>query len=144
MKIGIACDHAGFEMKEYLKKALVEGGHEIVDFGADSGESVDYPDYAHPLACAVENGDVIYGISLCYSGNGINMAMNKHKGLRAALCWCDEIAVLARRHNNANACSLPAHFITFEQALNIVNVFIGEQFDGGRHQRRIEKIPIIS
>lgn len=142
MKIGITCDHAGYEMKEHLKKVFSEKGYEVVDFGTNSTESVDYPDFAHPLANAIENGELEYGISICYSGNGINMTMNKHKGVRAALCWTEEIASLARHHNNANACSLPAHFITFDEAVRIVEVFLKETFDGGRHQRRIDKMPV--
>lgn len=142
MKIGIACDHAGYEMKEQLKKVLTEKGHEISDFGTNSNESVDYPDFAHKLASAVEKGDVLYGISICYSGNGINMTMNKHQGVRAALCWNVETASLARHHNNANACSLPAHFITIDEAIRIIDVFLKESFDGGRHQRRIDKMPV--
>ena len=142
MKIGIACDHAGYEMKEYLKKELAEKGHEVVDFGTNSTESVDYPDYAHPLAYAIENGEIVYGISICYSGNGINMVMNRHHGIRAALCWNEEVASLARHHNNANACSLPGHFVTMEEAVRIVDVFLSQDFDGGRHQRRIDKIDI--
>ncbi|MDR1054247.1 MAG: ribose 5-phosphate isomerase B [Prevotellaceae bacterium] len=141
MKIGIACDHAGYEMKEQLKKLLVEKGHEVRDFGTNSCTSVDYPDFAHPLALAIEKGEVVYGISSCYSGNGINMTMNKHQGIRAALCWNDEIAYLARHHNNANACSLPAHFISLEEAERIIGIFLAESFDGGRHQRRIDKMP---
>lgn len=142
MKVGIASDHAGYEMKEQLKQVLAEKGYELVDFGTNSTESVDYPDFAHPLASAIEAGEVEYGISICYSGNGINMTMNKHQGIRAALCWNTEIARLARRHNNANACSLPAHFITLVEAIHIVNIFLTEPFDGERHQRRIDKMPV--
>lgn len=141
-KLGMACDHAGYEMKEALGKYLKEKGHSIVDFGTNSSESVDYPDYAHPLALAVERGEVEYGISICGSGNGINMTMNKHQGVRAALCWNSEIAGLARLHNNANACSLPARFISLEVAKEIVDIFLATDFEGGRHQNRIDKIPV--
>lgn len=142
MKIGIACDHAGYELKEQLKQVLIDKGYEVKDFGTNSKESTDYPDYAHPLALAIESGEIVYGISICYSGNGINMTMNKHQGVRAALCWNEEVASLARHHNNANACSLPAHFVTLDEAIKIVELFLNESFDGGRHQRRIDKMPI--
>jgi len=109
--IGIACDHAGFEMKEKLKVFLEESGYTITDYGTNSTESADYPDFAHPLAVAVEQGKHKFGITLCGSGNGINMTANKHQGIRAALCWNNEISELARLHNDANICSLPARFI---------------------------------
>jgi len=141
-KIGMACDHAGYEMKEALKKYLQEKGYSISDFGTNSSESVDYPDFAHPLASAVESKTVDYGISICGSGNGINMTMNKHQGVRAALCWTSEIAVLARLHNNANACSLPARFISLDTAKEIVDMFLSTEFEGGRHQNRIDKIAV--
>jgi len=141
LKIAICSDHAGFELKkkliDYLKSKNVK---EIKDFGAYTAESSDYPDYAHPIATAVENGEYDFGISLCGTGNGINMTVNKHKGIRAALCWMPEIASLARRHNNANVLSLPARFIDEEEAKQIVNVFFETDFEGGRHQRRIDKI----
>jgi ribose 5-phosphate isomerase B len=141
LKIAICSDHAGFELKkkliDYLKSKNVK---EIKDFGAYTAESSDYPDYAHPMATAVENGEYDFGISLCGTGNGINMTVNKHKGIRAALCWMPEIASLARRHNNANVLSLPARFIDEEEAKQIVNVFFETDFEGGRHQRRIDKI----
>lgn len=142
LSIGIACDHAGFEYKEKLKEDLLKDGYEIVDYGTYSDESTDYPDYAHPLAQAVENGKHIYGITLCGSGNGINMTANKHQGIRAALCWNDEIAELARLHNDANICSLPARFVDYNLAKTIVHTFLNTNFEGGRHIRRIEKIPV--
>lgn len=141
-KIGIASDHAGYEMKEFLTGFLDSMGYEIVDFGAPSAESFDYPDSAHPLAFAVENGEVDLGIALCGSGNGISMTLNKHQKIRAALCWTPELAELARKHNNANICSLPARFIDNMQAAAIVDIFLNTEFEGGRHQRRVEKIPL--
>jgi len=142
MKIAIACDHAGFETKEEIKKHLTEKGHEVIDYGTHSDESVDYPDFAHPLAEHVENGNCRFGITLCGSGNGINMVANKHQGIRSAYCWNEEITALARQHNDANVCALPARFITCEQAKKFVDVFLQTEFEGGRHQRRIEKIPV--
>lgn len=142
MKIAIANDHAGYELKLKLVEYLKENGNEIKDFGSYSSESCDYPDFAHPMATAVENGDFEYGISICGSGNGINMTVNKHQKIRSALCWNEEISKLARLHNNANICSLPARFIDFVTAKNIVNIFLSTPFEGGRHQKRIDKIPL--
>ena len=141
MKIAIASDHAGFETKEKVKKFLEGKGYEVVDYGTNSTESVDYPDFAHPLAENVENGNCSFGITLCGSGNGISMVANKHQGVRSALCWNEEITKLARQHNDANVCSLPARFISNEQAIQFVDLFVSTPFDGGRHQRRIDKIP---
>lgn len=142
MKIGIACDHAGYEAKEEIIKHLQENGHEVTNFGTNSSESMDYPDTAHPLAFAIENNELEMGISICGSGNGINMTANKHQGIRAALCWNAEISKLAREHNNANICSLPARFISIKEAMQIVDVFLTTEFEGGRHQRRLDKMPI--
>jgi len=142
MKLAIACDHAGYEIKEELKKYLEQKGHTVKDFGTNSSESMDYPDTAHPLATAVENKEYDFGITLCGSGNGINMTANKHQGIRAALCWCVEISALARQHNDANVCSLPARFINLDLAKQIVDVFLSTDFEGGRHIRRIKKIPV--
>lgn len=142
MKIAIACDHAGFEYKERLVKYLREKGHEVKDFGAHSTDSMDYPDTAHPLAYALEAGEYEKGITLCGSGNGIAMAANKHQGIRSALCWNTEIASLARAHNDANVCSIPARFIAYEEAECIIDTFLHATFEGGRHQRRVEKIPL--
>lgn len=142
MKIGIACDHAGYETKEELKKYLSEKGHEIKDYGTYSEESSDYPDFAHPLSEAVENGEHLYGITLCGSGNGISMTANKHQGIRAALCWTTEISELARLHNDANICSIPARFVNIEMAKEIIDIFLKTSFEGGRHERRIKKIPV--
>lgn len=139
--LGIASDHAGFEMKEELKRFLKEKGYEVKDFGTHSPESMDYPDVAHPLAESVEKGEVSQGIALCGSGNGISMTLNKHQGIRAALCWNEELAALARQHNDANVLSLPARFISLELAKRIVERFLESSFEGGRHLRRVNKIP---
>jgi ribose 5-phosphate isomerase B len=142
LKIAIASDHAGFELKKELTGYLVKKGHTVKDFGSYTPDNADYPDYAHVLAEAVAGGDFDYGISLCGSGNGINMTANKHQEIRSALCWNVEIAELARRHNDANVCALPARFISFSEAIAIVDKFLGTSFDGGRHKRRIDKIPL--
>ncbi len=141
-KIGIASDHAGYEMKEFLIGLLESWGYDVHDFGAPSAESFDYPDSAHPLACAVESGELPMGVALCGSGNGISMTLNKHQGIRAALCWNPELASLARRHNNANIISLPARFIDNDMAVSILKAYFAAEFEGGRHQRRIDKIPV--
>ena len=140
MKIGVANDHAGYGYKLKIIDYLRQKGYEVKNFGADTTEAVDYPDYAHPLANAVLNGECEFGISICGSGNGINITVNKHAGIRGALCWLPEISQLARAHNNANICSLPARFITEETAYQIIDEFLNTQFEGGRHQSRIEKI----
>ena len=142
MKIAIACDHAGYEYKEKLVAFLRQKGYEVKDFGTHSAESMDSPDTAHPMAAAVESGEFERGIALCGSGNGICMTVNKHQGIRGALCWTTEIAWLARLHNNANVCCIPARFISFDDAQDIVERFLSTEFEGGRHQRRIEKIPL--
>jgi len=141
-RIGIASDHAGFAMKQKLTAYLQAKGYEVKDFGAYTSESCDYPDFGHPLADAVEKGDYPLGIAICGTGNGINMTVNKHQGIRSAVCWCEEIASLARRHNNANICALPARFINDSEAIAIVSTFLSTSFEGGRHERRINKIPI--
>ncbi|MBO4557602.1 MAG: ribose 5-phosphate isomerase B [Bacteroidales bacterium] len=141
-KIGMACDHAGYELKEYIKALLEERGNKVEDFGTFSAESMDYPDTAHPLAFAVEGGKVDFGVAMCGSGNGITMTLNKHQGVRAALCWDPEIASLAKRHNNANILSMPARFLTKEQAVRILDAYLDAEFEGGRHQKRIDKIPV--
>ncbi len=142
MKIAITCDHAGYEMKVALKGYLQEKGYEVTDLGSFTAEPADYPEFGHVIARHVAEGKSELGISLCGSGNGINMTANKHPLIRSALCWNEEIAELARKHNNANICALPARFITFGQAVKIVDRFLNSDFEGGRHQRRIEKIPI--
>ena len=143
LPIGFACDHAGVEIKEALIKHVAELGYKVRDFGTDTSDSCDYPDYAHPLAEAVEAGAVYPGIGLCGSGNGIGMTLNKHQSIRAALCWNDETARLSRAHNDANVLVLPARFVTVEEAVRMVDIFLSTTFDGGRHRRRVEKIPVV-
>lgn len=140
--IGLCCDHAGFELKEYIKQVLTERGLQCKDFGTYSTDSCDYPDFAHPLANAVEVGEVYPGIAICGSGNGISMTLNKHQGVRAALCWMEEIAALARAHNDANVLVMPGRFISKEEALKALDAFLNTPYEGGRHQRRIDKIPV--
>ncbi len=140
MKIAIGSDHAGVEYKAAIVEFLKENGFEVKDFGPENGDSVDYPDYAHPVASNVEQGNFNLGILLCGSGNGINMTANKHQGVRSALCWEEEIAEMARLHNNANICTLPARYVSLEKALNIVKVFLNTKFEGGRHENRVNKI----
>ena len=140
MKIGLACDHAGYEYKELLKEYLYSKGKEVKDFGCYSLESVDYPDFIHPLAKEISNKNEEKGIVICGSGNGVSMVANKYEGVRAALCWNKEIASLSRQHNNANVLSLPARFLTTEEAIEIVNTFLETDFEGGRHERRVNKI----
>jgi ribose 5-phosphate isomerase B len=138
--LGIAADHAGYELKNTLIEYLKELGYEVKDFGTHSAESMDYPDVAHPLAEEVESGKLEKGIAICGSGNGISMTLNKHQGIRAALCWNTELAALARQHNDANILSLPARFIDTNTAKAIVKAYLESDFEGGRHQRRVEKI----
>lgn len=140
--IGLCCDHAGYELKEYVKQLLDSKGFAYKDFGTNSMDSCDYPDFAHPLAVAVEAGEVYPGIAICGTGNGIAMTLNKHQGIRAALCWEEEIARLAREHNNANIIVMPGRFISREKATRSVETFLNTPFEGGRHQRRIDKIPV--
>lgn len=140
--IGLCSDHAGFELKEYVKQILDAKGLPYKDFGTSSADSCDYPDFAHPLALAVENGEVYPGLAFCGTGNGIGITLNKHQGIRAALCWQEEIARLARAHNDANVLVLPGRFISKEEATKAVDVFFNTPFEGGRHQRRIDKIPL--
>lgn len=141
-KIALASDHAGYERKLTVINHLKDLGIEVKDFGAFSSESTDYADWAHPMAKAVEDGEFPVGISLCGSGNGINMTANKHQGIRSALCWTPEIAALAKQHNDANILALPARFISDEEAIQIVDAFLNADFEGGRHQNRIDKIPV--
>ena len=141
MMIPIACDHAGFKTKELIVKYLTDKGMEVKDYGCYSEESIDYPDYAHPVATMVEENSGMLGILLCGSGNGINMTANKHQGVRSALCWTTEIAALARSHNDANIMAIPARFVSEELALEMVDTFLSTPFEGGRHQNRVNKIP---
>lgn len=136
--IGIANDHAGTELKQYLMDLIPEVVW--VNFGTDETGSVDYPDHAHPLSASVENGECELGILICGSGNGVCMTANKHQGIRAALCWTSEISALARQHNDANVCCIPARFISKDQAADIVQTFLKTPFEGGRHANRVNKI----
>lgn len=140
--IAIGSDHAGFHLKELLKQYLLSKGYSVKDFGTYSEDSTDYADFAHPLASAVEQNEFPKGILICGSGNGINMTANKHKGIRSALCWKSEIAELARQHNDANVMALPSRFISEEEAKKCVDAFIDTAFEGGRHEKRVNKISI--
>ena len=139
MKITIGCDHAGVEYKSKIVEFLEKEGHQVLDIGAHGKESVDYPDYAHKVAEEVLAG-ANFGILICGSGNGVSMAANKHKGIRAALCWNEEITKLARQHNDANIISIPARFLSLEKSKELIKVFSKTNFDGGRHERRVKKI----
>jgi ribose 5-phosphate isomerase B len=140
MKIAIASDHAGVDYKARLVKHLKLKGFEIIDFGPMTTDSVDYPDFAHKVANAISNNEVELGILFCGSGNGINMSANKHQAIRSALCWTKEIAELSRLHNNANVVAMPARFISYNDAQEIVEVFLSTKFEGGRHEKRVNKI----
>lgn len=140
--IAIANDHAGTEYKFKIVAYLKDQGYNVINFGTDSTESMDYPDTIHPAANAVENNQADLGIILCGSGNGAQITANKHQKVRAALCWCNELVVLARKHNDANILSIPARFVSEYQALNFVKLFLETQFEGGRHLCRVEKIPV--
>lgn len=139
-KIAFASDHAGFAMKEFAIGLLEAEGHAVMDCGCYNTDSVDYPDFAHKLAGEIEQGSADFGVALCGSANGISMALNKHAKVRAAICWTSEIAELARAHNDANVCSLPARFITEIQAAEILSSFFSTDFEGGRHAARVAKI----
>jgi ribose 5-phosphate isomerase B len=141
-KIAIASDHAGFFLKQKIQEYLRNEKIEVKDFGTSSAEAVDYPDYAHPLANAVAEGEFELGISICATGNGINMTINKHQGIRGALCWNEEMSRLARAHNNANICAIPGRYVSESEAILIVKTFLSTPFDEGRHRKRIDKIPI--
>lgn len=138
--IPIGADHAGFELKAAIIDHLAVAGYTLKDVGCYSEESIDYPDFGHPVAEMVEQNEGMLGILICGSGNGINMTANKHQGVRSALCWKNELAELARLHNNANIIALPARFISTEEALEMVDTFLTTNFEGGRHERRVEKI----
>lgn len=142
MKIAIGNDHAGTYYKKRIVEMLKNAGHEVTNFGTDATDSVDYPDFIHPVAEAVSGNKVAFGIIICGSGNGANMTANKHASVRSALCWTKEIAELARQHNDANILSIPARYTAVEQAMEMVNAFLETPFDGGRHQVRVDKIKI--
>lgn len=141
-KIAIVSDHAGFYLKEKLLNYLIKDKYEVKDFGCPSDEIVDYPDFGHPLANAIASGEFEIGISICGTGNGMNMTVNKHPGIRSALCWSEEISRLARAHNDANICAIPGRFVSESEAYLIVKTFLETSFEGGRHKRRIEKISL--
>ena len=140
MKISIGNDHAGPDYKKAIVAFLTAKGHEVINHGTDTFDSVDYPDFAHPVAIDVATGKSDFGIVICGSGNGIAMTVNKHQEIRAALCWTKEISALARQHNNANVVSIPARFTSIQQAIEIVDTFLITDFEGGRHQNRVDKI----
>ena len=140
MKISIGNDHAGPDYKKAIVHYLTSKGHEILNHGTDTFDSVDYPDFGHPVATDVESGKADLGIVICGSGNGIAMTANKHQGIRAALCWTKEISALARQHNDANVVSIPARFTSIQQAIEIVDTFLNTDFEGGRHATRVNKI----
>jgi ribose 5-phosphate isomerase B len=141
--IPIGADHAGFELKTAIIEHLTAAGYSLKDFGCYSEESIDYPDFGHPVAEMVEENEGMLGILICGSGNGINMTANKHQGVRSALCWKNELAELARLHNNANIIALPARFISTQEAIEMVDTFLSTDFEGGRHERRVEKIACV-
>ena len=140
MKISIGNDHAGPEYKKAIVDFLEQKGHEIFNHGTNTFHSVDYPDFGHPVAIDVELGKADFGVVICGSGNGINMTVNKHQGIRSALCWTKEIAALARQHNDANIISIPARFTSIQQAVEMVDTFLNTSFEGGRHATRVNKI----
>lgn len=140
ISVAIGADHAGFEYKEHLKNWLSTRGYSIKDFGTHSLDSADYPDFAHPVASAVEKKEFQFGLLLCGSANGVAMTANKHQGIRAAICWKEELAELARTHNNANVICIPARHVTLELAEKMLDKFLHAPFEGGRHERRVEKI----
>lgn len=142
VKVGLCSDHAGYELKELVKGTLTANDYECVDFGTHSTESCDYPDFAHPCALAIESGECGFGVAMCGTGNGIAMTLNKHQGVRAALCWSPELAQLARAHNDANVLVMPARFISADEAMAVLGAFLTTKFEGGRHERRIEKIAV--
>lgn len=142
MKIVLAADHGGFALKEFIAGYLLSLGHAVHDLGCHSAESVDYPDFAHPLADAICNGQADLGFAFCGSANGITMTLNRHRAVRAAICWQPELATLARAHNNANICSMPGRFIDQQTAAQIADAFLNTPFEGGRHTKRVEKIEL--
>lgn len=143
LKIAIGSDHAGYEYKEIAKKYLTQKGYACEDFGAHSLDSVDYPDFAHPVAERIEGAADVIGILICGSANGVAMAANKHQGVRAAICWMPEIASLSRQHNDANVCCIPARFVTEDEMNKILDQFLTVSFEGGRHHNRVQKIACV-
>lgn len=139
-KIAIGCDHAGYSYKEAIKNHLVENGYQVIDHGAFGEESVDYPDFVHPVAQDVSEQRVNYGILICGSGNGVAITANKYGSVRCGLCWNTDVAALVKQHNNANVIALPARFVSIEEAIEMVDTFLTNAFEGGRHQRRIDKM----
>ncbi|MFI3295136.1 MAG: RpiB/LacA/LacB family sugar-phosphate isomerase [Rikenellaceae bacterium] len=142
MKIALASDHGGFQLKEFVAGYLLSLGHTLNDLGCHSEESIDYPDFGHPLAQTIANGEAELGFAFCGSANGITMSINRHAGVRAAICWLPELAALAREHNDANICSMPGRFIDEATAAKIVDAFLAAQYQGGRHAARVAKIEI--
>lgn len=140
MPVAIGCDHAGFDYKEEIKAKLKENGIQVKDFGTHSKDAVDYPDFAHPVANSVEKGESSFGILLCGSANGVAITANKHQLIRAAICWNASVAELARKHNNANIICIPARFVSLNLAVDMVYKFMETEFEGGRHQKRVDKI----
>ena len=139
-KIAIGCDHAGYELKDAIKEDLIAKGYEVKDFGTNGPDSVDYPDYVHPLANAIESGEFPLGIVICGSGNGVNITVNKHQAIRSALCWNPELAKMARLHNDANILALSARYVDEKVSMECVDAFLSNEFEGGRHQNRVDKI----
>ncbi len=142
MKIGVASDHAGFAYKGKIATLLKKKGYEVIDYGTYTEDSCDYADFGHALGSAIDNGEVELGVALCGSGNGIAMTLNKHQGVRAAVCWKTELARLAKAHNKANVLVMPARFISYRMATTMLDRWLTAEFEGGRHQRRIEKVPL--
>lgn len=142
LPVALCSDHAGLSTKKAIINYLQSQGIEYKDFGTYTEDSCDYPDFAHPCALAVESGECYPGIAVCGSGEGINITLNKHQGIRSALCWIPEVAALSRQHNNANVLAMPGRFVSDEQAIEMVKTFLSTEFEGGRHQKRIDKIPV--
>jgi len=138
--IAIGCDHAGYELKNKIKEDLINKGYTVKDYGTNGPESVDYPDYVHPLATAIENGSHDLGIVICGSGNGVNLTVNKHQGIRSALCWDVELAEMARLHNDANVLALSSRYVDEDISMKCVDIFLNTEFEGGRHQNRVNKV----
>jgi ribose 5-phosphate isomerase B len=140
--IALGCDHAGYAYKEAVLNYLAAKGYEVTDNGTNTVDSVDYPDFVHPVAVSIQNGESKFGVIMCGSGNGVAITANKHRGIRAALCWNREIAELARQHNDANIISIPVRYVSIETAIEMLDAFLNTPFEGGRHQKRVEKIDI--